>query len=316
MTREQAEQRLRHAVHEAFCAVDELAGHPRIDDVIDHLVRCLGQPAENESLDDVDRRSLWLKAFCAVDCAVDELAGHPRIDDVTDHLVIAEAGFHRIGRLDAVGRRSLWLLEEAHAVTLRAGREGADSMLRIEADSSLYQRLKDVLSTARFAAEWEIEGGSALDASYALDRNPRSIHCSDVATTTRPPIMQQSSAISRPDDLQSVLYDACADPDRSSIDRALDLMLVWMDAWWTDPRNIDNLFTSLDPTRLVRSIGQTLLARTDMPSRDTSARRAFVDRFLVAESARGASPETIDRLRRAFTATQPRHVTASEASDA
>lgn len=89
---------------------------------------------------------------------------------------LAAQGFHRIGRQDAVGRRSLWLREEESAVELRAGREGDDASVRISKEHPLYHDLVTVLGCARFAAEWEAEGGTALDASYALDGHPDSMH--------------------------------------------------------------------------------------------------------------------------------------------
>lgn len=114
------------------------------------------------------------------DLAVLAIAGEmpPPLVERSDapHEWLAAAGFHRIGRIDAVGRRSLWLREERDAIDLRAGREGGDEHVRITAENPQYQQIRDVLSAARFAAEWEIEGGTALDASYALDVEPASVH--------------------------------------------------------------------------------------------------------------------------------------------
>lgn len=89
---------------------------------------------------------------------------------------LARDGFHRIGRIDNAGRRSLWLREEANAIELCAGREGRDANVRITADHPLYAELRGVMATARFAAEWEVEGGFGLDESFALDQHPASVH--------------------------------------------------------------------------------------------------------------------------------------------
>jgi hypothetical protein len=71
-------------------------------------------------------------------------------------------GFTRIGRIDSVGRRSLWLREEAGALELRAGREGDDARVRITTDNPQFREIDDVMSTARFAAEWENSKGLTL----------------------------------------------------------------------------------------------------------------------------------------------------------
>ncbi len=89
---------------------------------------------------------------------------------------LARDGFHRIGRIDNARRRSLWLREEVDAIELRAGREGRDASVRIERENPLYPFLEAVMSSARFAAEWEIEGGHGLDESFALDEHPASVH--------------------------------------------------------------------------------------------------------------------------------------------
>lgn len=71
-------------------------------------------------------------------------------------------GFVRIGRLDAAGRRSLWLKEEPDAFELRAGRGGDDIHLRVTSDNPLFHELYDAMTRARFAAEFEHDGGLAL----------------------------------------------------------------------------------------------------------------------------------------------------------
>lgn len=92
------------------------------------------------------------------------------------HVELARDGFHRIGRLCDAGRRSLWLREEADAFELRAGREGDDAHVRVTSEHPMYRELSEVLSAARFAAEYEQRQGLALDESYALDRHPDSRH--------------------------------------------------------------------------------------------------------------------------------------------
>lgn len=72
-------------------------------------------------------------------------------------------GFNRIGRIDAVGRRSLWLKEENGAFELRAGREGDDAHVRVTAENPQFQDLENVMSAARFAAEWEDRNGFGID---------------------------------------------------------------------------------------------------------------------------------------------------------
>jgi hypothetical protein len=96
------------------------------------------------------------------------------------HRDLASLGFHRIGRVDDAGRRSLWLREERDAVELRAGREGSDESVRITREHLLFREICGVLSSARFASEWEDPRGFALESSFALDRHPSSIHCDAV----------------------------------------------------------------------------------------------------------------------------------------
>jgi len=98
------------------------------------------------------------------------------------HPELGLPGFVRIGRIDAVGRRSLWmritepensdalrdddgrkLRHERGVIELRAGREGGDAQVTIPMDSPLSRDLYDVLSTARYAAEWEDPTGFALE---------------------------------------------------------------------------------------------------------------------------------------------------------
>jgi hypothetical protein len=89
---------------------------------------------------------------------------------------LASDGFHRVGCLDEAGRRSLWLREEGDAIEIVAGREGGDASLRVTRADPSFGALSDVMSCARFAAEWEDPSGGGLDRSYAMDRHPRSVH--------------------------------------------------------------------------------------------------------------------------------------------
>lgn len=83
---------------------------------------------------------------------------------------LRESGFVRIGRVDNDIRRSLWLKEDrpiegrpADAFELRAGREGDDAYVRVTRDNPQFTELSDVMSRARYAAEWEEPRGFALD---------------------------------------------------------------------------------------------------------------------------------------------------------
>lgn len=91
---------------------------------------------------------------------------------------LACEGFHRVGRIDSVDRRSLWMLQERGALELRAGREGEDSRVRITSENPQYQEIHAVMAAARFASEFEVEDGFALEESFALDQNPKSIYYS------------------------------------------------------------------------------------------------------------------------------------------
>lgn len=79
------------------------------------------------------------------------------------------AGFLRIGRMDSSGRRSLWMRMHPGgggvdpSIELLAGREGNDAAVTIRPDNPQYQAITDVISSARFAAEWEDHNGHALD---------------------------------------------------------------------------------------------------------------------------------------------------------
>lgn len=74
-----------------------------------------------------------------------------------------DPGWIRIGKTCTAGRRSLWIKWEEEdvsgakikrvAFTLRAGREGDDSIVRVTRDNPQWRDLEDVLSTAQFAAE-------------------------------------------------------------------------------------------------------------------------------------------------------------------
>jgi hypothetical protein len=74
-----------------------------------------------------------------------------------------EPGWRRIGRIDAPERRSLWIRESRDVIELCAGREGDDAYVRITPDNPQWHDLSDVLSRARFAAEYEDDDGLTLE---------------------------------------------------------------------------------------------------------------------------------------------------------
>jgi hypothetical protein len=96
--------------------------------------------------------------------------------------------------------------------------------------------------------------------------------------------------------LLEMLYAASSHLDQSRIARALDCLLAYADHWRaSSPEHVATLFEQLDPSRLTRSIGQTLLASTRC---DLSvARRKFLSRFLEDLHSRGAPEAQIARLR-------------------
>lgn len=81
-----------------------------------------------------------------------------------------EPGWHRIGRIDKPRIRSLWIRESSDAIELCAGREGDDAYVRLTPDNPQWRDLWDVLSRARFAAEYEDSDGLTLEREAAQDK--------------------------------------------------------------------------------------------------------------------------------------------------
>jgi hypothetical protein len=101
------------------------------------------------------------------------------------------------------------------------------------------------------------------------------------------------------DALVTMLEEASSHGDRSRVAPALDRMLSYVDSWSAlSPARLAELFERLTPSRLVRAVGQTLLAATRLPGDGSPARRAFLAAFLEDLRARGTPEETIARLRR------------------
>lgn len=83
-----------------------------------------------------------------------------------------DPGWRRIGRIDSAGRRSLWIRETWNrdgpaCIELCAGREGDDAYVRITPDNPQWRDLENVLTCARFAAEYEDGDGLTLDREAA-----------------------------------------------------------------------------------------------------------------------------------------------------
>ncbi len=101
------------------------------------------------------------------------------------------------------------------------------------------------------------------------------------------------------DALVTMLEEASSHGDRSRVAPALDRMLSYVDHWSAmSPARVAELFERLTPSRLVRAVGQTLLAATRLAGDRSPARSAFLARFLEDQRARGTPEETIARLRR------------------
>ena len=95
------------------------------------------------------------------------------------------------------------------------------------------------------------------------------------------------------DDLLDMLYAASSHSDRSLIPAALDRLLEYLDHWSSSsPGRVTALFEQLDPSRLVRAVGQTLLASTRLAGVRTAARREFLARFVEDLRNRG-TPEAL-----------------------
>lgn len=82
------------------------------------------------------------------------------------------------------------------------------------------------------------------------------------------------------DELLDELYAASSHSDRSRIAPALDRMLVCVDHWrLSSPGTIADLFERLDLSRVVRAVGQTLIASTRLYGDRSKTRQGFVSRF-------------------------------------
>src|SRR5690606_38775824 len=93
--------------------------------------------------------------------------------------------------------------------------------------------------------------------------------------------------------LLDLLYAASSSDERSRIAPALDRMLEYVDHWST---GVDALFERLDPSRVVRAVGQTLLAAARQVGYRSAARQAFLARFIEDLRMRGTPEATIRRL--------------------
>ena len=99
------------------------------------------------------------------------------------------------------------------------------------------------------------------------------------------------------DALLEMLYAASSHSDRSHIAPVLDRLLAYLDHWRTfSPGRVDALFERLDPSRLVRAVGQTLLASTRLACDRSVARHRFLSRFLDDLRIRGTPEATITHL--------------------
>ncbi len=99
------------------------------------------------------------------------------------------------------------------------------------------------------------------------------------------------------DVLLALLYEASAHEDRSKVGPALDRLLEYVD-YWTDlaPDRVDALFENLDPSKLRRAVGQTLLAATRLDGFRSAARQSFYARFIDDLRTQGTPEATIRRL--------------------
>jgi hypothetical protein len=101
------------------------------------------------------------------------------------------------------------------------------------------------------------------------------------------------------DALLRMLYSASSHTDRSRIAPALDRLLAYVDhRSMSSPGRVATLFESLDPSRLVRAVGQTLLASTRLAGDRSVARQEFLARFLEDLRIRGTPEPIIARLQR------------------
>lgn len=112
----------------------------------------------------------------------------------------------------------------------------------------------------------------------------------------------QARLSSSPDDLLRAIHAASSTAsrgDRARVASVLDRLRAFVEHWEPrDPGRVAELFGRLDPSRLVRPVGQTLLASTRSRALRSVERRDFLARFLDDLRARGTSGATIERLRR------------------
>jgi len=101
------------------------------------------------------------------------------------------------------------------------------------------------------------------------------------------------------DVLLETIYAASSHSDRSRIAPALDRLLSYVDYWSAaSPERVAALFERLEPSRIVRAVGQTLLASTRLAGDRSMARQEFFSRFLEDLRIRGTSEAVIARLRK------------------
>lgn len=93
------------------------------------------------------------------------------------------------------------------------------------------------------------------------------------------------------------LYAASSHADRSQVGSALDQLLEYVDHWrMFSPERLDALFDRLEPSKLVRAVGQALLAATHISGYQSAARQSFCGRFTEALRDRGTPEPTIRRV--------------------
>jgi hypothetical protein len=100
------------------------------------------------------------------------------------------------------------------------------------------------------------------------------------------------------DALLTMLYAASSHGDRSRIGPALDRLLAYLEYWSaSSPEQVAALFDQLEPSRLVRAVGQTLLAAARLAGNRSMARQGFLLRFLEDLRIRGTPEAVIARLK-------------------
>lgn len=131
--------------------------------------------------------------------------------------------------------------------------------------------------------------GTALPANQVTDQDWAEVRGDLEHLATMAPISL--------DALLESLYGASAHSDRSRVAPALDRLLAYVGYWSVaSPRRVDALFERLDPSRLVRAVGQTLLASTRLAGDRSVARKEFLSRFLEDLRIRGTDEAVITRL--------------------